>query len=283
MIERTPGPDGIRSYRERRGWTHEQMADEVHAGPREVAAWEAGTIRVPREQSRLLRDLVTADHLAAEVIAAGLPPCPWADRNLPDLRVALASMPEPSLAEAEWAHVRDCPACRTLCMFRDELHVFPTDPGLGFDGPLFRLGRRLHAWPRVRGALGVLGMGGLVIAMCTVPSLLLRMLLEALPRPPQEMLIVGYGIATGCLVFTLLAKPVSALRRWPYAAGLLRALAAVFAGGVAAWTQDFEFELSDPQVLAAGAVIALVLGCAAGAYARWRDDGESPDEAAPAA
>ncbi|HST61952.1 MAG TPA: hypothetical protein VLK84_24845 [Longimicrobium sp.] len=38
ITRRRISPAAVQAFRERRGWTHEQMADEVGASPGEVAA-----------------------------------------------------------------------------------------------------------------------------------------------------------------------------------------------------------------------------------------------------
>lgn len=273
--------EGVRALRERRGWTHEQLADAVHATPLEVAAWEAGTVRVPREQSRHLRELVEEEHVVAAIAAAGLPPCTWAEANAPHLHRALAQGDfYGELPAHEVAHARQCPDCVRIHHFRRQLHVFPTDPGLGFDSPLLRLGRSLDALPRsTLLPLLVAGGFGLVLAAFFLLQGLFSVLpdLPDLPAVPREVQALSWGMVYGYPCFIIASLFVRGLRRRPYVAGLLRALAGVAGGLLAAAWIEGGLDLSDPGLLASAALLVLALGVATGAYARWDDDDDMED------
>jgi transcriptional regulator with XRE-family HTH domain len=66
----TASAEQVRAVREARGWTVEQLADEVHASPLEVSAWEAGAVRVPPEQTERIRWFLDMDEWSAAVARA---------------------------------------------------------------------------------------------------------------------------------------------------------------------------------------------------------------------
>lgn len=76
-------PETVRAFRERRGWTLEQMADAVGALPLEVAAWEAGTVRVPLLQEQQMRAIPAATSPASVHVPGppALPRCAWAEAH----------------------------------------------------------------------------------------------------------------------------------------------------------------------------------------------------------
>lgn len=83
MIRRTyPDPAAVRTLRERLRWTPEQMADAVQAMPRDVTAWEAGTVRVPRARARRLRALAIAHGVRPGHLGYGTDSVPRALRIL---------------------------------------------------------------------------------------------------------------------------------------------------------------------------------------------------------
>jgi transcriptional regulator with XRE-family HTH domain len=282
-------PEGVRAFRGRRGWTHEQMADAVGASPLEVAAWEAGTVRVPREQARAIRALVQADHVMAEVVAGGLRPCAWAARNAPDLHDTLLWNPHLRLRTVEEEHVSVCTVCRRMFRYgldRDA-RPLPTDPGLGFDDLPRRLWHVLDntVWGRLILVPGLVvgGVGLLLVAASLLYGLFgLRPGLPDLPDVPAFATTLGWALTYALFGFAVSGSFVHRLRR-PYAAGLLRGVAAVAAGALgAAWLGD-GVDLLEPDVLAGCALLAVALGLATGAYARWTGGDDAEDDLHPGA
>src|SRR5688572_5591171 len=114
-LSEDPSPSALREFRDRRGWTPEQLADAACASPLEVAAWEAGTVRVPREQALLIRRFDVEDRRAAAIAAAALPGCGWADHHAPDLHAVLLQGPgslDFLLSAEARSHLGDCVTCR---------------------------------------------------------------------------------------------------------------------------------------------------------------------------
>lgn len=267
-------PEGVLTFRTRRGWTHEQMADEVHATPLEVAAWEAGTVRVPREQARRIRALVQEDHETAAVVAASLGPCRWVERKASDLHLRMASWRRVAMSDAEAQHVRDCETCSRVRDVRRDLYVFPDDPGLGFDDPLRRLTRFLDALPRAL-LLPLLAFGGFGVLLAV--ALVLRPVFSLLPEfPDLPELPAGAGLAAmaGAILYSLPDRWLPRrVRRDAFATGLVRAIL-----GTATALEVLALnglDPSSPALLAGFALFALVLGVVTGAYTRWMgDDGE---------
>ena len=128
-------PVALRRFREARCLTHEELAELVWASPLEAAAWEAGTVRVPPEQARRLRERDTVDRRKALAASAALPGCPWADAHAPGLHATLLDDASSfyRLGPEARAHVDGCPACaRVRGLGRGLARVKP-DPGLGTD------------------------------------------------------------------------------------------------------------------------------------------------------
>jgi hypothetical protein len=266
-------PEALRRFREARGLTHEQVAEIVWASPLEVAAWEAGTVRVPAAQARRLRHVDAADRRAAVIAAAALPQCAWANANAPDLHAMLLETPDlhDGFSPAARFHADGCPACLRVREFGRGLLRLKPDPGLGTD-----LWDAFEYWfdtaPRIVVSTVVLGAG-------TALFVGLPRLLGSLAVPAGETPWVDGGRAVFCAVVAFAAVATVLRRltpRWPHLAGMLSAAAAVLAG-MLTWIMAAPGEhwLSGPALLVL-LVLAAVLGVLAG---RWNEqnpwDGEA--------
>ena len=61
--------------RERLGWTHEQAAAEFDLTPAVVAAWERGTVKIPRDVAANVRWQAALEEQRVLLEASGLPKC----------------------------------------------------------------------------------------------------------------------------------------------------------------------------------------------------------------
>ncbi|HEV3048745.1 MAG TPA: helix-turn-helix transcriptional regulator [Longimicrobium sp.] len=266
-------PEALRRFREARGMTHEQLADVVWASPLEVAAWEAGTVRVPREQAKRIRQRERADRWYAAVRSAAFPGCAWADAHAPGLHDTLVAQPvnlDRLSAEAR-SHLDECPTCARVLAFGCSLARLKPQPGLGTDLPealehWLDITPRILLYPLLIGGGTMLAVGGML-------------LIGRLPGPPAESVWVdGATAVVWCgLVFAAAATVFRRLMpRWPYLAGMLSGAAAVLAG-TASWALPDPWEHGIPgEGLLGLLLLAVVAGVLAG---RWNE--QNPWDDAP--
>lgn len=267
-------PAALRRFREVRGLTQEELAELVWASPLEVAAWEAGSVRVPREQARRLRQLDTASRRDAALAAAGLPACAWADAHVPGLHAMLLDHPDvpDRLSTQVQVHLDACPTCNRVREFGRGLVRVRPGPGLGTD-PIESLEYWFDATPRwvlyavlIGGGTALVAGGGL--------------LLDDLPALPAESVwmdgarvVLWGGVAFGAAA-TVLRRLV---RRSPYLAGTLSGAAAVLVG-MAVWVLSAPGErwFSGPALLAL-LLLAGTVGVLAGRWNGRNPWGDAPD------
>jgi transcriptional regulator with XRE-family HTH domain len=121
----------VRALREMRGWTAEQLADEVHASPLEVSAWEAGTVRVPSRQALLIRWHTERAAWGDALRTAQNQTCPWVRENAPDLYEQLFRKPGGSRYtrdELVRAHLAGCERCNDVWNEARRIGGFPAKP-----------------------------------------------------------------------------------------------------------------------------------------------------------
>jgi hypothetical protein len=246
---RDPDPAALREFRERRGWTYAQMADEVGGSPLEVAAWEAGTVRVPREQARHIRALAVDDARRAAVIEAALPSCAWPDARAPGLQEMLCI--EPRCLDGNLLaqrHVGECATCRRLYEFSRALETPTIDPRLGSEPVDVR-----------RPVLSVLA--------CIAATVLLRWLGWDGHVDNDWYLPLMFGVGAFGATARVLG-PFS--RHYPSVAGLITATMGVLSA-LLFWPLNHEVT---PVTLAVSAVLILVMARLAG---WWNESGYAAD------
>jgi transcriptional regulator with XRE-family HTH domain len=121
----------VRALRARRGWTAEQLADEVHASPLEVSAWEAGVVRVPPKQALLIRWHTERAAWGEALHAARERACPWVRENAPDLYEQMFRKPAGSWYARDapvGAHLAGCAHCSDVWKEAQRSGGFPAKP-----------------------------------------------------------------------------------------------------------------------------------------------------------
>lgn len=101
--------------RERLGWTHEQAAAEFDLTPAVVAAWERGTVKIPRDVAANVRWQAALEEQRVLLEASGLPKC---EEMLALVAATRGKEGKQLIAAFEpiAAHTASCPLCRA----RDE-------------------------------------------------------------------------------------------------------------------------------------------------------------------
>lgn len=164
--------------------TREQLAAELGVVPDVVAAFEAGSLRVPPRIAKVLRWRVALEERERVLEAAGHGPCP--------VSVSLAerfTAPGADMAatmKAFEAHTAECARCQARAAFADTLPPLPSAPtsamGRAF-GAFVGFTERLPGWARPA-AWGAAVIGAIV---------LLRVLLTLLSVGPSWRLL-GMGV-----------------------------------------------------------------------------------------
>lgn len=199
--------------RERLGLTPDELAAELDLPPTITAAWEHGSVAVPRRYAEELQWRVAATERAEALEASGLPECDWsADWD---------AKPLPDGLSAQGAHFeafnRHAASCAT-CLAREQYIAerFPAMPRRPFPGAMGLLAAvtervdRLPAWarPAAYGALAFLALTALRV-------------LSAYPRwsaQPGGWLMVFGALAAGAgigAVIGLVYSGYQAVRRRP--------------------------------------------------------------------
>lgn len=274
-------PGALREFRERRGWTHEQMADAVEASPLEVAAWEAGTVRVPERQAAWVRWLAAHDAWHARVLEAGIGECPWVREHAPGLYERMLHDRAGNWASERAdvvAHCESCLTCLSAWWLAQPLPVLPAPPGPDFDTPIARYHRQVDRLP-----------GWMQPPLRWIAALPFGLIAVYLLRPDPESgwpaTLTGFLFAMMCALagFVLGREGVGRFsEKHPYASGVLLAAAGV-AGGLFVWdVQDAAFQATDARVLAGAGLAAVTLGLLAGTHAARRNAEEQAGAELPA-
>jgi transcriptional regulator with XRE-family HTH domain len=247
----------VRALRQRRGWTLDQMADEVHASPVEVTAWEAGTVRVPAKQALLIHWQTAVAAWAEALDAVQERTCPWVPENAPALYEQMFKYPAARwYAEKEpvRAHLAECAHCKAVWKRAQRIGAFPGKPDTS--GSLWsrywRWVERLPDWASVP----FIWAGLLVpVAGFGLPIL----------TGDRDAGLWGYvqglgsGMVFGMAAYLLASVALDRLTRRPIAS-LLNGLAAG-AGGLLGWALfDSRIDLGDPRQWAVAMTVGLGLG-----------------------
>jgi transcriptional regulator with XRE-family HTH domain len=232
----------VRALRERRGWTAEQLADEVHASPLEVSAWEAEMVAVPSKQALLIRWMADVDTWHAALDAACVESCVWVREHAPDLYERmfrnLAGRWHADSAAVQ-AHVSGCAACQAALARARQIGAYPAKPDTS--GSL--LARYRHWADRLP-------------ARVRAPFALAGAAVEMILPVAFFVLVAPDMWAGALLAFGAFAVTTNALARVRYRrlAELLSMLATV-AAGLLGWSIFPGNDLSNPRPWAFVAVV----------------------------
>lgn len=222
----------VSAARERLGLTVEGLAAALAVSEAEVAAWEAGSVRIPSRQREWIEYLLACREWNAGMTASGLPACEWLDAHAQRLPPDARSSALLSLTRELDAHAERCDTCRARAAWAEaNLPPLPTPPSTGIFGPFAPVARgvsRLPAWarPAAWGALGLALMTAVRIVV-TLPRIL-HSPLEAL----GVVLLAGAAGGVGGLTYSA-ARPVLRPRGAPgdYLTGILCTMA--YTGAIA--------------------------------------------------
>ncbi|HEX2080998.1 MAG TPA: helix-turn-helix transcriptional regulator, partial [Longimicrobium sp.] len=250
----------VRALREGRGWTVEQLAEEVHADALEVSAWEAGTVRVPAEQALRIRWMADRDAWRAALDAARGEACAWVRAHAPNLYERMFRDPYGawSVASAEVsAHVAGCAACKAARERARQIGGYPV-PNTS-QSLLARYKRWVDRLPRwARGPFWFAGFlaefGGWLAGTALVLSV-------AAGDTGFMAHVAGllFGLMSGFVAWIAASAVVSRVTPGPI--GALPEGLAAGAGALLGWALlDASVGLGDPWAWAVAAVIGLVFG-----------------------
>ena len=155
--------DEARAAREVLGLSQGHLAAELGVVPDVVAAFEAGTVRVPARVAGHLRWRVAIEQREHHLAAAGHPPCPVSVALGEQFTTPGAKIP--AIIKEFEAHVVTCPQCRAREAYAASLPPLPPGPSSA-TGRAFRafagFTERLPAWARPAAWVAV-GIGALVL------------------------------------------------------------------------------------------------------------------------
>lgn len=248
----------VRALRARRGYTVDEMADEVHASPREVSAWEAGTVAVPPEQALRIHWMEDVDAWGAALDRTCGQACPWVRENAPNLYEQMfgdvAGSWYAERAEVR-THVDGCAACQAAWERAKQAGGFPPEPDTS-DSLRARYSRwvaRFPGWTR----------GLLKLPILAAESATLVLLVWSTPARDAGFLAHLYGAAVGLgaagIGFVAASFVVYRVTLRP-AAALLPGLAAGIAGLLGWAMMDAAIDLGNPLPWAVAAALGLAFG-----------------------
>jgi DNA-binding transcriptional regulator YiaG len=268
ITRRHISPAAARAFRERRGATHEEMADVLGVSPGEVAAWEAGTMRVPSAPASLMRSMAESAPWRWQIPPGVRPPwCPWVNANVRGLYEEIWRFPgELRFTDPVQRHVDACAECQRVIELRDAAR---TDPALE---------RGMTVPPEDVGPVMTAGEAILFYVLIASPLIAMFALFAFGPALDGPAADLGTAAGAGSMALLFTEWLVGwRLPRRPYATGFLSAGTGMLAG-MLTWTlQGPGNDLVDPFGLAGCAAVALLLGLLTG----WRRDGYEPDDAEP--
>lgn len=284
-------PEAIRAAREAAGWTQEQLADAMGVLPVEVAAWEAGTVRISPYRAEVVRWCIqNAEY--ARGLAERDEACAW----LMERRARAEALSQAGPGQAGWvertlaAHRRDCPVCREAHALAGEPMAPELPRAPGVRAWLLHAGSGLP--PTLRLPFQSLKLGLFAGGTLFFWAALARGFDSLFGGPGFMADVFGWqssleGFLSITLATAWLAFLYGALRplgdRDPRLAGQVYA-ASVTVPGVLAWGMFGTASLADPALWLVTAIFSALLGMVIGSFYDPEIDGEldAPvDEARP--
>ena len=264
ITRRHISPAAARAFRERRGATHEEMADVLGVSPGEVAAWEAGTMRVPSAQAYQMRSM--AEAWTGRIPHGARPPwCPWVNANVPGLYDGIWRFTgELRFTDPVQRHVDACAECQRVIELRDAARANPAQER-GLTVPPEEVGPGTNQKESLRFLCMAVAFPAAVIAGAVFVS---------------EVSGVGGDVwpagSTGFLAFEIARRFVrTRMSRRPYAAGLVMGVSGMLAAMLSWKLLDRQDNVFDPVGVAGCGLVALLVGLLTG----WMRDGYEVDDA----
>ncbi len=245
------------------GLTTEQLAADLGVTEREVLAWEAGEVTLPKGLARRLAWNAAVAQRKAALERSGLPVGPWvAELN------AAPPPKSPKESQARFAAMRKHGAECAICKARGEwatknLPPLPEPPLPAWITLLNMLQKaisRLPAWLRPAAWGGILA-GALVLTRAVIGALTYGLSVQLLVTVGETIGVGVYGGAVGGLAYTLVRRATRRLGRFgDYVTGVVCVWAffAAFAAPLALFTSDPDFR--SPVVWWIGAIVGVVFG-----------------------
>ncbi len=267
-------PDEVRTLREIRGMTVDQLAADLGVGAGEVRGWEAGTLRVSRDEGAWIRYLLAVHARNRAAQADGIRDCAWITAQDAAFESARAREDHGTLwrlREAADRHAADCPDCLRV---RDWLAAQPPLPPVprprGFTGQFaafLEWAQGLPTWMRPA-VYGATVFGGITFLRLVGVLLMRGAPLDAALDTLRGLLVGGAMGAAGGLAWTAARGPSRRLgRAAPYVAGMLAVAAACLVVlGFLTITGDREISLADPSGWIVLALAALLAGPVLGGF-----------------
>src|SRR6185436_9335864 len=142
-------PDEAIAARKTLGFTQEALAAELNLTPSVIAAWEAGTVRIPRRFEDQLRYDAAVKERRDAVAASGLRECEvdkaWESEKVPTDPKAMNEWLERGLK-----HRASCPTCIAIDKFVEERFGKMPPPPMSTSMRAFgAVVDRIEKWPRL--------------------------------------------------------------------------------------------------------------------------------------
>ena len=211
--------------RQQLGYTPDQMAAELHVPPHVYAAWESGSLAVPKEKAQWFRVHVDADGRQKALTASGIPECKWmqdvADpdpQDIDDIDEFVAQLA---------AHEKTCATCQARKAVLDKFGEPPEMPmplWVRVIQSITHFADRFPPWARPA-VWGALFMGTLAIIRVIV------LLPSAFSNPRALLVALGAFVAAsaagaiGGLTYGFVGRPLKRVRViGPHLAGIVAAI-----------------------------------------------------------
>lgn len=257
-------PAEIRALRDELEETQEELAATLGVTVREVRAWEAGTLPVPRHEAQWIRHFLGINARSRAAVEADIRGCAWLDNWRERFTGAFRAADITRLVAQAERHMENCPQCLQMKAWEETQPPIPPAPvPKGWAGVLvafFDWVQSLPAWLRPA-AYGVALFGGVTL-LRVVLILLLDPSIAAAGEALKAVLVGSTLGAIGGLTWAAVREPLRPLgRARPFVGGAMLGVVGALAMGVFfTLTGDPEMSLTTPGGWVMLPIAALVSG-----------------------